>query len=149
LVIHFVYGSLEARSEPKTDIAVRDGVLVLTELIAKEVVVAYAKNLATVFYAGVVTGKLYALTSSDASPGKIEGAGRDLRSNVAFTIQDPAVRDSSIFYQRLRAVVASTGADLLVVYFPLSYVVYPEDRARWAILGVKDIEGQIEFNRAF
>jgi len=149
LVIHFVYGSLEARSEPKTDIAVRNGVLVLTELTPKETIVAYAKNLATVFYGGVLAGKLYAWASSSISPSQIEGAGRDMRNSVSFSIQDPVVGDSLVFYERLKESVSSSGADLLVVYFPLGYVIYPEDRARWAILGVKDIEGQIEFNKSF
>ena len=149
LVIHFVYGSLEARSKPKTDIVVRDGVLVLTELTTKEMIVAYAKNLATVFYGGVVFGKLHALASSHTSSGRIEGAGRDLRNSAGFNVQDPVVGDSLIFYQRLKDAVSSAGADLLVVYFPLSYVVYPEDRARWAILGVRNIEEQIDYNGAF
>jgi len=149
LVIHFVYGSLEARSEPKTDIAVRNGVLVLTELTTKEIIVAYAKNLATVFYGGVIVGKLYAWVSSSPSPSQIEGAGRDMRNSVPFSIQDPIVTDSLNLYEKLKKAVSSAGADLLIVYFPLSYVVYPEDRARWAILGVKDIEGQLEFNKAF
>jgi hypothetical protein len=149
LVIHFVYGSLEANSEQKTNIAVRNGVLVLTELTTQEIIVAYAKNLATVFYGGVIVGKLYAWASSSIGSSQIEGAGRELRNNSEFHIQDSIVTDSLVLYKQLKEAVSYAGADLLIVYFPLSYVVYPEDRARWAILGVKDIEGQIEFNRSF
>jgi hypothetical protein len=149
LVVHFVHGSLDARSQPKTEIAVRDGVLILTDLSTKELVVAYAKTSATVFYAGIIIGKLYGVIWRNTSPSQIEGAGREMRNSSAFNVQDPVLSDSLIFYKGLKGAVEAAGADLLVVSFPFAYVVNPEDRARWAILGVKNIEGQIQYEQAF
>ena len=37
----------------------------------------------------------------------------------------------------------------MVVYFPLAYVVHPQDRSRWRHLGLHDVERQKAFDSAF
>ncbi len=149
LVIHFVYGSLEVSPKPETDMIVHDGMLLPTNPGVKELVWGYAKNAATVFYAGIIISSLSKVFWKDTAPGKIEGAGREMRNSPPFREQSPEISDSIMFYRAFRETVEAAGANLLIVYFPLAYVVHPEDRARWMLQGVENIEDQITFNKAF
>jgi hypothetical protein len=148
LVVHFTYGSLEVSPKPETNVAVRNGMVVQTNAGIKELVWGYAKNAATVFYAGIVMSRISKAVSKDASAMRIEGAGKEMRNPPIFSIQDPVIGDSLIFY-RARETVEAGGAKLLIVYFPLAYVVHPEDRMRWVLQGVQNIEEQIQLNSTF
>jgi hypothetical protein len=67
----------------------------------------------------------------------------------AFDPADAGVTSSIAFYDDLRATVEAGGGRLLLVFFPLSFVVHPQDMDRWRHLGVQDVETQVAFNRAF
>ena len=149
LAIQFVYGSLEVSAEPDTSVVIRNGYAVLANPGVRDMIWAYAKNSATVFYSGIIIGQIHKLIFRGDPEGKIEGAGRDMRNPPVFRLDDPRVRESLTFYTALKETVEGAGADLLIVHFPLAYIVHPEDRARWVLQGVEDIEQQIMFNRAF
>ena len=149
LVVHFTYGSFEVIPKPETNVAVHNGLVVQSNAGIKELVWGYAKNAASVFYTGIVINRVSKAVSKDISAMRIEGAGREMRNSPTFSIQDPLISDSVIFYRTLRETVEAAGAKLLIVYFPLAYVVHPEDRMRWVLQGVQNIEEQIQFNRTF
>jgi lysophospholipase L1-like esterase len=149
LVLHFAYGSMETPVELNRSVIVANGALVSADATLTDRAWAFAKNIATVFYTGVAVGKISQWLKRPGSDRLIEGAGRTLKNLSHF---DPRADDTAAslsFYRAFSTAVQEAGAEFAVVYFPLAYVVYPEDRARWAIHGVEDIEGQIEFNRAF
>jgi len=150
LVIQFVYGSLEVTSSLDNSItASDDGHIMLKTVGIRKQLWGYAKNSATVFYSGVMTGlMLKALHPGESSEG-IEGAGREMRNSAPFEIDTPGVKESLDFYNNLKQNVEESGAHLLIVYFPLAYVVHPEDRGRWALHGVENVDRHIDFNRMF
>ncbi len=149
LVIQFVYGSLEVSAKPDRSVIVRNGYAVLANPSIKDVAWAYAKNSATVFYSGIIISWIHKLFFGLDFHEQIEGAGRDMRNSEAFRREDARVTESLLFYMSLKEAVEGTGASLLIVHFPLAYVVHPEDRARWMFQGVENIEEQVQFNRTF
>ena len=66
-----------------------------------------------------------------------------------FNIEKPEVRDATAFYEHLAKAVQESGARLQIVYFPLSYVIYPEDENRWRHLGVRNVAAESAFDAAF
>jgi len=149
LVIQFVYGSLEVSAKPDTSVIVRNGYAIPSNPGMRDLVWYYAKNSATVFYSGLLITQIHKLIAAGNASGSIEGAGRDMRNSPVFRPNDPYVKESLMFYRALKQAVEGTGADLLVVHFPLAYVVHQEDRARWALQGVDNIDRQVAFNQAF
>jgi hypothetical protein len=149
LVIQFIYGSLAVRAKPATSVDVRNGYIVLATSGFRDKVWAYAKNSATVFYSGVLITLFQKSIYRQDEEGRIEGAGRDMSNSPDFSPDDASVKESLLLYRNLKRAVEAAGAKLLIVYFPLSYVVHPEDRARWVLHGVKSIDRQVNFNRAF
>jgi hypothetical protein len=147
LVIQFMYGSLEFN--PAVPMRVRGGYLESLNPTLSERVTGLAKQSAIVFYGWTVLTKVRGAMSHDGDGGKIAGAGRELSVVDAFDPTSPRVSYAMAFYDDLRATVEAAGARLLVVYFPLSYVVHPQDMDRWRHLGVRDVEKQVAFNRAF
>jgi len=139
LVIHFAYGSLQVNPKPTTDITVDEGRLVQSDLSMIELAHAYAKNSAIVFYTGVVIARLYGALELDVKESKTS----DLQN-----VSDAASTVSIEFYQTLKTVVEGKGAELLVVHFPFAYVVHPEDKKRWVLQGIQDLDHQIRFNKA-
>ena len=148
LVIQLVYGSLEVEATPSTSVVVENGHMLPNALGTVDRIWAYAKTSATVFYSGVIVAFVQKSLYEQDREENIEGAGRDLRNNRSFDPEDVQVKESIALYERFRDSVEQTGAQLLIVHFPLSYVVHPEDRARWALQGVEHIDQQIDFNRA-
>jgi hypothetical protein len=148
LVIQFLYASMDVSSTPE-DVRVKDGYLVPRDATLSRRANAMAKNSAIVFYGWTVLTHARGVVSPDSGGGKIAGAGRDLNLVGAFDPASPGVTASMAFYDELRAAVEGSGARLLLVYFPLSYVVHPQDLARWRHLGVQDVETQTAFDRAF
>jgi len=149
LVIQFIYGSLEVEAVPDTSITVSDGHIILKASGMGAQIWSYAKMSATVFYSGVIVGLIHKSLYHEDSIERIDGAGRHMRNSRGFELDDLPVKRSLVFYENLKRTVEETGARLLLVYFPLAYIVHPEDRTRWALHGVENIDSQIEFNQMF
>lgn len=149
LVVQFIYGTTAVKNDPNTGQHVEDGYLVSTQVSRGTKIRAVMKKFATVFYGWIVYTKIdQALAGSD-EPAEVEGAGREMRLRSDFDLDDPDVQESLDLYHRLRDEVEKAGADLVLVYFPLSYAVHVEDQSRWRHLGVLDIAAQREFDVAF
>ncbi|HEY5627661.1 MAG TPA: hypothetical protein VIR79_06925 [Nitrospira sp.] len=149
LVIHFVYGSLETSSHPDRSLTVTNGQLLPSGASPVEFMWGYAKNSATIFYTGILVGQIGKAAGLSGQGRRIEGAGRALHTALPFDVQSAAVKESTTFYRAFRAAAHESNAKFLVVHFPLAYVVHPEDRARWALHGVENIEVQETYNHAF
>jgi hypothetical protein len=108
-----------------------------------------AKQSATVFYGWIVATRVRALLGEEPAAGEIQGAGRKLTESTAFDPASPALARSLGFYRDLARTASEIDAQLLVVYFPLSYVVHPEDAPRWRHLGVRNIGAQRAFDAAY
>lgn len=148
LVIQFMYGSLMPARPPDVYVD-EDGFLRDRKVTARQRLVARAKKSAIVFYSWIVSTRLRSGSSEAETSGKIEGAGRDLSVREAFDPESDEVLEATVFYDDLRRTVEESGARLLVFHFPLSYVVHPEDMARWGHLGVRNVDQQIAYNDAF
>jgi hypothetical protein len=146
LVIQFAYGSLAVSSRPE-EWLIQGGHLVRPDSTLRDRAIAYAKNSAIVFYGWTIATKLR--SGGAREEGRIEGAGRELRELGEFDPDRPEVVDALKFYDELREAVESSGARLLILYFPLSYVVHPQDMSRWRHLGVRDVGKQRAFDEAF
>jgi hypothetical protein len=148
LVIQFVYGSLEVSGHPDDSVQVINGRAIHKNAGTKESLWAYAKKSATVFYSGVLLG--LAFKAVDERPlASIDGAGREMRNTTTFSPDDDSIKGSLSLYKNFNDVVEGSGAEFTIVFFPLAYVVHPEDALRWWLHGVEDIDRQKEFNRAF
>jgi len=79
----------------------------------------------------------------------IVGAGRELHQTSRFDPGGPEERDAIKFYELLAKTVRDSGAQLEIVYFPLSYGVHPQDESRWRHLGLKDVQAQKAYDAAF
>lgn len=148
LVIQFIYGSMEVNLTAEAS-RVRDGYLITHDPTLPQRAVALAKNSAIVFYGWTLANRVRGALAPARPGGRIEGAGRVMNAPQDFDPAAPAVAASIDFYDALRETVEAAGARLLVVYFPLSYVVHPGHMDRWRHLGVQDVERQVEFDRRF
>ena len=110
---------------------------------------SYAKLSATVYYGGVVAGLGYRAWHGFDPERPIEGAGRPMINRTAFSTDDPRVGESIRLYRRFNDEARGAGAQLLIVHFPLPYVVHPQDMTRWVLHGVTNVEQQKQFNRNF
>jgi lysophospholipase L1-like esterase len=108
-----------------------------------------AKQSATVFYGWIVLTRVRALLGAEPAAGEIQGAGRKLTESAAFDPANPALARSLGFYRDLARTASEIDAQLLLVAFPLSYVVHPEDASRWRHLGVRNIEAQRAFDAPY
>ena len=149
LVIHFVYGSFEVSSHPDRSIIVENGRLLPLGVSSKDILWSYAKNSATVFYTGIIIGKISKIADAAGQDRRIEGAGRELHNAPVFDVHSTAIKESTAFYRAFQEAVHETGGEFLALHFPLAYVIYPEDRARWALHGVEKFDAQIAFNKEF
>jgi len=149
LVIHLAYGSLKISAEPNRSIVVTKEGHIHTDTTAKERMWSYAKRSATVFYTGILFGQLARFSGIREQGRTIEGAGRPLQDDTNFDPESMSIIETMGFYQSFERAVRQTGAKFLVVYLPLSYIVHPQDRGRWMMQGVEDINGQVRFNQAF
>ena len=139
IVMLFVYGSLDELEEPAP-----------SPLITKvKTVWSYAKLSATIYYMGVLIGIVYRSWHGAEEGQPIEGAGRAMINRSVFNVDDPRVKESVRLYTRFRDEVHQAGARLLILHFPLPYVVHPEDLSRWVLHGVTNVSQQIQFNREF
>ncbi len=149
LVIHFVYASLEVNPQPDRSLTVANGQLLPIGLGPVDFIWGYAKNSATIFYAGIIIGQIGKIAGAAGQGGRIEGAGRELHAASTFDVHSATIKKSTAFYRDFQEAIRESGANFLIVHFPLAYVVYPEDRARWALHGVENIEAQVAYNKAY
>jgi hypothetical protein len=141
VVVQLMYGSLDVPEWPVPE-ADAEGYLVRRNPTLAARLRAEAKRFATVFYAWTVWARFQ-------PHQQIEGAGRRLENAKRFEPEAPNVAASLAYYEGLRAAVRDAGAELVIVYYPLSYVVHAADVARWRHLGVTDPEAQVAFDAAF
>ena len=147
LVVQLVYGSLEVSEAYSEGYRVDgSGRLVPREAGGERRLRAALKRSAVVFRGWQVAT---ALAARRGRTGGVQGAGRELPPVREFDPAAPETRHALDFYGDLKATVEAAGARLLVVTFPLSYVVYPEDFARWRHLGVSDPDSRRRFETAF
>jgi hypothetical protein len=152
LVIQFTYGSMAEPSDPPSNYAAdANGYLIDRNMSAGQRWRERAKQFATVFYGWMLWTDFDAWlhAKSGSHSRAVLGAGRHLIQETDFDVNKPAVRDATAFYRHLAKAVRESGARLQIVYFPLSYVVYPEDEARWRHLGVRNVAAQKAFDTAF
>jgi len=149
LVVQLAYGSLRVGNDPRPGVhADARGYLVRDGSARFQWLRRAARSSATVFYAWVVATRLGGAWAPRGEH-EITGAGRALSEATRFDPQDPANAPALAYYRALAATVRAGGGEVLVVYFPLSAAVHPEDRARWRLQGVRDAGGQEAFNAAF
>jgi len=151
LVIQFVYGSMAVSNRRKSDLVVDDeGYLLPRQQEHGAWLREQLKKSATIFYGWILWTKLDALRGGAAEQGgAVLGAGRPLEQSARFDPADARVQEAQAFYDELASRVRAAGAELLVVYFPLSYAIHPEDMSRWRLLGVHDVSSQMAFDAAF
>jgi hypothetical protein len=149
LLIQFVYGSMAVQDRLDVGQRVVDGYLVHTQASLGRRLRERLKRSATVFYAWIVyTAAERALAGGD-EPAEVVGAGRELTLQREFRPEAPAVQESLGVYRRLRDEARAAGAELLLVFFPLSYAIHAEDESRWRHHGVRDVELEQAFDAAF
>jgi hypothetical protein len=152
LIIQFVYATMAERSNPEQKYAADpNGYLIDRGASARELWQDRAKNFATVFYGWMVWTKIdgWLHSGSASRDGTVVGAGRELVQATKFDLNDPQVRDAMVFYERLAKAARESGAQLQIVYFPLSFVIYREDESRWRHFGMKYVKEQGVFDTAF
>jgi hypothetical protein len=144
-VIQFVYGSMAIGSVLEY-LEVDDQGYLVGNSTASERWRARLKKIATVFY----SWELWTSISRWwGPPVAVLGAGRQIAAVADFDPAHSEVRESMYVYNRLAGIVHATGARLLIVYFPLSYVIHREDESRWYHLGISDVSRQMAFDAAF
>ena len=149
LVLQFSYGSMIVRKDDPTNYNdVKNGYLV-SKKAGFRWVITKIKQSGIVFYSWIAYNRLLSLIKEDNHDNKIIGAGRDLSNYTKFDIGNKEIKDSLKYYNELKSYCQSINAKLLIIYFPLSYIVHNEDVTRWKHLGVKDIQGEIVFNKEF
>lgn len=152
LVIQLIYGSTVVASKPRAIYAVNaDGYLVQRNETTGQRRRERAKRFATVFYGWMLWSDFDAWrdTNSHSRNTSVLGAGRKLVQVANFVPDKPEVRDSMVFYRHLGKAVQESGARLQIVYFPLSYVIHPEDESRWRHVGVYNVNAEKAFDSAF
>jgi SGNH hydrolase-like domain, acetyltransferase AlgX len=152
LVLQVVYGSMAIKSSSEPRFAVDDkGYLVPVNADASWRWRETFKKVATVFYGWLLWTKLneaYFPHPGDSS-GVVLGAGREMAASRNFDPTNSEVREAMHVYSNLSGIVRAAGAQLLVVYVPLSYAIHREDESRWRHLGIRDIPRQMAFDAAF
>ena len=150
LVIHFIFGSMAVTNRERSPHGVTpEGYLIDSDASPLRKLREQAKSSAIVFYSWILYTRLDAKFGDPEEPDEIHGAGREMRAQRDFSLDDPSVIDSLDFYRALRVETRRAAAEVLVVFFPLSYAVHSEDESRWRHLGVRDVDAQQEFDAAF
>jgi hypothetical protein len=152
LVLQFIYATMVVTSKPQSIYAANaDGYLVQKNETTGQRWRERVKRFATVFYGWTLWTDFEAWLNSNSGKhnGSVLGAGREFVQVANFDPGKPVVRDSMVFYRRLAKAVQESGARLRIVYFPLSYVIHPEDESRWRHVGVYNVEAEKAFDAAF
>ena len=149
LVLQMVYGSMTMGKHDQNKFNdVKDGCLI-NEKAGYKWIINEMKQSGIVFYLWIAYNRLLSLVAGNNQDSQIIGAGRDLSNVNKFDINDKIVSRSLKYYFELKSYCQSINAKLLIVYFPLSYVLHNEDVTRWKHLGVKNIPGEIAFNKEY
>jgi lysophospholipase L1-like esterase len=142
LILQFVYASMAVNAKASGEAIVNeDGYLVPKDYSFSLWIREQVKKSALVFYGWAIYASRFA-----PSDGKVQGAGRPMEMHANFDPASDALKPSLGLYDELRRVAAKAGAELQLVYFPLSYVVHREDLPRWRHLGVTDVDAAIAFD---
>ena len=150
LVIQFIYGSMAVHADRTSPYRVtEDGYLLPRDGGPGRELRHTLKKFGTVFYGWLLYTRMRQALAGRERDRTVEGAGRPLSIHGPFDPREAGAKEALRFYHRLRTTVETDGAHLVVVYFPLSYSVHPQDVSRWRHLGVRDIGTQIAFDRAF
>lgn len=151
LVIQFIYGSMWVTDRQATNQFTVNEQGYITNNYSKTGLKGFrewVKQIATVYYSWIAYTKLKTRFDSKQTPQLI-GAGQELAQRIKFNPDDQWTRQSLTYYETLKSTVGSSGSRLMVVYFPLSYAVHPEDINRWSHLGIQNIEAQTSANDDF
>lgn len=150
LVVQFAYGTMMEKAELDTTLkADDDGYLVTANATRAKKIQSVLKNFAVVHYGWVVYTKMSAALGTAPVEKRIEGAGKEIREQAHFDLNEELTRHSLNFYRRLGDSISAAGAKLLIVHFPLAYRVHREDVSRWKHLGVEDFTLDMSFNEKF
>ncbi len=145
LVIQFVYGMMTIH-EPRQSLVVNDqGYLVSPNANWKTRILKRAKRFGVVFY-GYLLYQGLARSGAAEQSGEIEGAGQKMIPVEKFSPDNPEVVNSTRLFWGFQDQIRRSGARLVVVHFPLSYAIYPEDMGRWRHQGVKDPDAMCDYN---
>jgi len=136
-----MYGSLAIPVKQARLQVDAEGYLSRTDTTRADALRAVLKKSALVFYGWILSLRF-------APSGAVAGAGREQAQAAEFRDDAPEVLHTLDHFAALRAEVAKNGGRLVVTYFPLSYVVHPQDEARWRHLGVTNVAAQITFDDA-
>jgi len=147
LVLQFVYGSMIADiNDPRH--YVEDGYLI-KKRERDQYLIRKIKKSGIMFYSWLAYSRLLSLLRDNIGYNDIIGAGRELRNYTKFDVNSSEVKTSLNYYFEFNSFCKLINTKLILIYFPLSYVVHPEDVVRWEFYGVEDIKDQIIFNREF
>ena len=148
LVIQFIYGDMVVDPELNLgrDMVNAEGYLVMKNSGPLPRLKSHLKKSALIYYMWTTYQKQIAGNLTDEKNTNVGGAGRDMKIHDVFTSQNEEVETADAYYDRLKQVVESSGARLLIVHFPLSYCIHRDDIGRWQHLGVRNVDAQIEYN---
>lgn len=145
LVIQFVYGMMTIH-EPNQSLEVNDqGYLISRNVGWKTRILKRAKRFGIVFY-GYLLYQGLSRSGTTGESSEIEGAGQKMIPVEKFSPENPEVVKSTRLFQGFQDQIRRAGARLVIVHFPLSYAIYPEDMGRWKHQGVKDPDTMCEYN---
>jgi len=150
LVIQMIYEDFEFNPGIQKEYSVDSRGYLIRQTSVEEKMLAYAKNSATVFYTWIICCELQKRFSKNPARQML-GAGREMELEGK-TFQEEDSRVQAVmkqYYFALKETVENSGAKLLVMYFPFSYVIYQEDAFRWQHRGVTNIEAQMTYNKLF
>lgn len=145
LVIQFVYGMMTVH-EPRQTFVVNDqGYLISPDANWKTRFKKRAKRLGIVFY-GYLFYQGLTQSNTNGESAEIEGAGQKMIPVGTFSREGSEVVQSTRLFRAFQDQIRQTGARLVVVHFPLSYAVYPEDMKRWKHQGVRNPDAMCDYN---
>lgn len=149
LLLQLAYGSMVlAEDDPSKYNEVENGYLI-NKKEGFEYAISKMKQSGIVFYSWIAYNRLVSMINKNTFNSKIIGAGRELNNYTEFDLNNKEIINSLKYYLDLHSFCQSINVKLIIIYFPLSYVVHEEDIVRWKHLGVDDIMGQIAFNKKF
>jgi len=148
LVVQLVYGSMVVCDDEQSYYSAKDGYLV-NKKDRYQYIISKLKQSGIIFYSWIAYNKILSWSNKNNSNKKIIGAGRELKNIYEFNLENKDIITSLNYYLNLQSYCQSINAKLIIVYIPLSYIIYNEDIIRWRHLGADNIKGQIAFNHQF
>lgn len=147
LVILFKYGSMLYEKDHKKYSITPEG-FITTDTSHRNKVQSYLKKSAIIFYSWTFFTKVSG-AEKQKNKKEVLGAGQNLMLGTQFDPNTERVKLSIDHYKEAAQVIYDSGSKMLLLYFPLSYVVHPSHRGRWQHLGLTDIDESIRFDADF